>query len=64
MVSAASSAFAAGWAPGLGRALPPDAAPAAIGSAVTDLLGDDALRAASRSFASGVSRFSDLTRRT
>jgi UDP:flavonoid glycosyltransferase YjiC (YdhE family) len=46
---------------GLGRALPPDAAPAAIGSAVMDMLGDDALRAASRSFASGVSRFGELT---
>jgi UDP:flavonoid glycosyltransferase YjiC (YdhE family) len=47
---------------GLGRALPPDAAPAAIGGAVMDMLGDDALRAASRSFACGVSRFGDLGR--
>jgi UDP:flavonoid glycosyltransferase YjiC (YdhE family) len=47
---------------GLGRALPPDAAPAAIGSAVTDMLGDNALRAANRSFASGVSRFGELAR--
>jgi UDP:flavonoid glycosyltransferase YjiC (YdhE family) len=47
---------------GLGRALSPDAAPAAIGSAITDLLGDEAARAASRSFASGVSRFGDLVR--
>jgi MGT family glycosyltransferase len=46
---------------GLGRALPPDADPAAIGGAVKDMLGDDALRAASRSFASGVSRFGELT---
>lgn len=46
---------------GLGRALPPDATPAAIGSAVKDMLGDDALLTASRSFASGVSRFGELT---
>jgi UDP:flavonoid glycosyltransferase YjiC (YdhE family) len=45
---------------GLGRTLSPDAAPAAIGSAVMDMLGDEALRAASRSFASGVSRFGEL----
>jgi UDP:flavonoid glycosyltransferase YjiC (YdhE family) len=47
---------------GLGRALSPDAPPAAIGSAVMDMLGDDTLRAASRAFASGVSRFGELTR--
>jgi UDP:flavonoid glycosyltransferase YjiC (YdhE family) len=46
---------------GLGRTLSPDAPPAAISSAVMDMLGDDALRAASRSFASGVSRFGELT---
>jgi UDP:flavonoid glycosyltransferase YjiC (YdhE family) len=46
---------------GLGHTLPPDATPAAIGSAVMDMLGDDALRATSRSFASGVSRFGELT---
>ena len=46
---------------GLGRTLSPDAAPAAIGSAILDMLGDEALRAASRSFASGVSRFGELT---
>jgi UDP:flavonoid glycosyltransferase YjiC (YdhE family) len=47
---------------GLGRMLPPDAAPAAIGSAVMDMLGDERLGAASRSFASGVSRFGELSR--
>jgi UDP:flavonoid glycosyltransferase YjiC (YdhE family) len=47
---------------GLGRTLPPDAAPDVIGSAVMGMLGDEALRAASRCFASGVSRFGDLTR--
>jgi UDP:flavonoid glycosyltransferase YjiC (YdhE family) len=46
---------------GLGRTLSPDAPPAAISSAVMDMLGDGALRAASRSFASGVSRFGELT---
>jgi len=46
---------------GLGRTLPPDAPPAAISSAVMDMLGDEALRAASRAFASGVSRFGELT---
>jgi len=46
---------------GLGRTLSPDAPPAAISSAVMDMLGDKALRAASRSFASGVSRFGELT---
>jgi UDP:flavonoid glycosyltransferase YjiC (YdhE family) len=46
---------------GLGHTLPPDATPAAIGSAVMDMLGDDALHATSRSFASGVSRFGELT---
>jgi hypothetical protein len=45
----------------LGRTLSPDAPPAVIGSAVMDMLGDEALRAASRSFASGVSRFGELT---
>ena len=47
---------------GLGRTLSPDAPPAAISSAVMDMLGDEALSAASRSFASGVSRFGELTR--
>jgi MGT family glycosyltransferase len=47
---------------GLGRMLSPDAPPAAIGSAIMDMLGDEALRAASRTFASRVSRFGDLTR--
>ena len=47
---------------GLGRTLSPDAPPAAISSTIMDMLGDQALRAASRSFASGVSRFGDLTR--
>jgi UDP:flavonoid glycosyltransferase YjiC (YdhE family) len=47
---------------GLGRTLSPDAPPAAISSAVMDMLGDQALRAVSRSFASGVSRFGELTR--
>jgi UDP:flavonoid glycosyltransferase YjiC (YdhE family) len=46
---------------GLGRTLSPDAAPAAIGGAVMDMLGDETLRAASRSFAAGVSRFGELT---
>ena len=45
---------------GLGRALSPDAAPAEIGSAVMDMLGDKTLCGASRSFASGVSRFGEL----
>jgi MGT family glycosyltransferase len=47
---------------GLGRTLSPDAAPATIGSAVMEMLGDADLRAASRSFAAGVSRFGKLTR--
>jgi len=47
---------------GLGRALSPDAAPAEIGAAVMDMLGDKALHRASRSFASGVSRFGELAR--
>jgi UDP:flavonoid glycosyltransferase YjiC (YdhE family) len=47
---------------GLGRTLSPDALPAAISSAVMEMLGDETLRAASRSFASGVSRFGELTR--
>jgi len=38
-----------------------DAAPAEIGSAVMDMLGDKPLHRASRSFASGVSRFGELT---
>lgn len=46
---------------GLGRTLSPDAPPAAISGAVMDMLGDAGLRAASRSFASGVSRFGELT---
>jgi UDP:flavonoid glycosyltransferase YjiC (YdhE family) len=46
---------------GLGRMLPPDATPAAIRSAVMDMLGDETLRSVSRSFASGVSRFGELT---
>jgi len=45
---------------GLGRALSPDAAPAQIASAIMDMLGDKALCAATRSFASGVSRFGHL----
>ena len=45
---------------GLGRMLSPDAPPATIRSAVMDMLGDEVLRAASRSFASGVSRFGEL----
>ena len=45
----------------LGRALPLDAASAAIGSAVMDMLGDESLRSASRAFASSVSRFGELT---
>jgi UDP:flavonoid glycosyltransferase YjiC (YdhE family) len=47
---------------GLGRMLSPDAPPAAIRRAVMDMLGDEALRATSRSFASGVSRFGELKR--
>jgi UDP:flavonoid glycosyltransferase YjiC (YdhE family) len=47
---------------GLARTLSPDAAPAAIGSAIMEALGDGALRTASRSFASGVSRFGELAR--
>jgi hypothetical protein len=45
----------------LRRTLSPDAPPAAISTSVMDMLGDEALRAASRSFASGVSRFGELT---
>ena len=45
---------------GLGRALSPDAAPAEIGSAVMDVLGDKALCGASRSFASAVPRLGEL----
>jgi len=47
---------------GLGGAIPPDAAPAEIGDAVMEMLRDNALRAACRSFAARVSRFGDLTR--
>jgi UDP:flavonoid glycosyltransferase YjiC (YdhE family) len=47
---------------GLGRPLAPDAPPAAISGAIMDMLGDAAVRGASRSFAAGVSRFGDLTR--
>jgi UDP:flavonoid glycosyltransferase YjiC (YdhE family) len=46
---------------GLGCTLSPDAPPAAIASAVMNMLGDAAVRAASRAFASGVSRFGELT---
>ncbi|HTX48207.1 MAG TPA: nucleotide disphospho-sugar-binding domain-containing protein [Caulobacteraceae bacterium] len=45
---------------GLGRALPPDAAPQTIREAVAAVLRDDALRARCRAFAAGVSRFGDL----
>lgn len=47
---------------GLGWVLAPDAAPAQIGGAIIGMLGDKALRQASRSFASGVSRFGELAR--
>jgi MGT family glycosyltransferase len=47
---------------GLGRALPPDAAPAEIGAAVMGMLDDAALRAACRDFATRVDRFGDLAR--
>jgi MGT family glycosyltransferase len=47
---------------GLGRTLSPNAPPAAISSAVMDMLGDETLRAASRTFASSVLRFGDLIR--
>ena len=47
---------------GLGRALPPDAAPAKIGAAVMGMLDDAALCAACRDFAAGVDRFGDLAR--
>ncbi len=47
---------------GLGRALPQDAAPAEIGDAVMSMLGDEALRARARQFASRVDRFGDLPR--
>ena len=47
---------------GLGRKLSPAATPAEIGGAVMDMLGDEALRATTRSFAAGVSRFGDLAR--
>lgn len=45
---------------GLARALPPDAAPAEIGHAIMDMLGDKTVYAASRAFAAGVSRFGEL----
>lgn len=47
---------------GLGRALSMDATPDEIGSAITDMLGDMTMRGATRSFASGVSRFGHLSR--
>ena len=47
---------------GLGRALPPDAAPAEIGATVMSMLDDEALRAACRAFAARVDRFGDLAR--
>jgi UDP:flavonoid glycosyltransferase YjiC (YdhE family) len=47
---------------GLGRALSPQAPPDEIATAITSMLGDPALRGASRSFAAGVSRFGDLAR--
>jgi UDP:flavonoid glycosyltransferase YjiC (YdhE family) len=47
---------------GLGRVLPPDAAPAEIGETVMAMLGDEALRASCRLYASRVERFGDLAR--
>ena len=47
---------------GLGRVLPPDAAPAAIGEAVMRMLTDETLRTTCRAFASRVDRFGDLER--
>lgn len=47
---------------GLGRALPPDASPQAIGEAVMAMLADDGLRRACRAFAATVERFGDLPR--
>jgi UDP:flavonoid glycosyltransferase YjiC (YdhE family) len=47
---------------GLGRTLSSDAAPAEIGRAITDMLGDKSLRGASRTFASAVTRFGCLSR--
>jgi hypothetical protein len=47
---------------GLGYALAPEAAPAEIGGAIMQMLGDKTLRTKSRSFAAGVSRFGDLAR--
>lgn len=47
---------------GLGRALPPDAAPAEIGEAVMSMLSDAPLRTRCRLFASRVDRFGDLPR--
>jgi UDP:flavonoid glycosyltransferase YjiC (YdhE family) len=47
---------------GLGRTLSPNAAPAEIGRTITDMLGDQSLRAASQSFAASVERFGALSR--
>jgi UDP:flavonoid glycosyltransferase YjiC (YdhE family) len=47
---------------GLGRSLSPDSPPDEIGRTVMDMIGDTALRAASRSFAARVSRFGELER--
>ncbi|PPE78398.1 hypothetical protein C3941_18910 [Kaistia algarum] len=47
---------------GLGRALPPDAAPVEIGAAVMSMLDDEALRTACRGFAARVDRFGTLAR--
>lgn len=47
---------------GLGHALSPDATPAEIGNAVTDMLRDQATRRACHAFASRVKRFGDLAR--
>lgn len=47
---------------GLGRTLPRDAAPEAIGATVTAMLADAALRQACRAFAAQVPRFGDLPR--
>ncbi|MCS3727728.1 glycosyltransferase [Bradyrhizobium betae] len=46
----------------LGQVLSPDAAPAGIGDAVMDMLGDQATLAACHAFASRVRRFGDLAR--
>ncbi|MDR3472403.1 MAG: glycosyltransferase [Devosia sp.] len=47
---------------GLGRVLPPDAAPTAIGEAVMHMLTDEALHTTCRAFASRVDRFGALER--